>query len=49
MAKAGFVYNPQTAGDDTVTCLYCDLSLSGWGEDDDPLCVPSGSFLMIVY
>ncbi|OSX63298.1 hypothetical protein POSPLADRAFT_1045669 [Postia placenta MAD-698-R-SB12] len=36
MAKAGFVFTPQFAGDDTATCLYCNLSLSGWDEDDDP-------------
>ncbi|OBZ78090.1 Protein bir1 [Grifola frondosa] len=36
MAKAGFVYNPQSPGDDTATCLYCNLSLSGWDVDDDP-------------
>ncbi|EMD31913.1 hypothetical protein CERSUDRAFT_127086 [Gelatoporia subvermispora B] len=37
MAKAGFVYTPQGEGDDTATCLYCNLSLSGWDEDDDPM------------
>ncbi|KAI0053230.1 inhibitor of apoptosis repeat-containing protein [Auriscalpium vulgare] len=37
MAKAGFVYTPQQAGDDTATCFYCHVSLSGWDEDDDPL------------
>ncbi|KAI0305150.1 inhibitor of apoptosis repeat-containing protein [Multifurca ochricompacta] len=37
MAKAGFVFTPQTPGDDTGTCLYCRVSLSGWDEDDDPL------------
>ncbi|CAL1709184.1 unnamed protein product [Somion occarium] len=37
MAKAGFVYTPQAAGDDTVTCFYCGIALSGWDEDDDPL------------
>ncbi|KAH9922542.1 hypothetical protein B0H21DRAFT_766027 [Amylocystis lapponica] len=36
MAKAGFVYTPQHIGDDTATCVYCNLSLSGWVEDDDP-------------
>lgn len=36
MAQAGFVYTPQAAGDDTVTCLYCNLSLGGWEEEDDP-------------
>ena len=39
MAQAGFVYTPQSAGDDTVTCLYCNLSLSGWEKQDDPMCV----------
>ena len=37
MAKAGFTFTPQTLGDDTGTCLYCRVSLSGWDEDDDPL------------
>lgn len=37
MAKAGFVFTPQTPGDDTGTCLYCAVSLGGWDEDDDPL------------
>ncbi|KAH8110315.1 hypothetical protein DFH11DRAFT_799887 [Phellopilus nigrolimitatus] len=37
MAKAGFVYTPQAPGDDTATCFYCDLSLSGWDVEDDPV------------
>ncbi|KAI5990123.1 hypothetical protein EDD15DRAFT_2161271 [Pisolithus albus] len=37
MARAGFVYTPQGAGDDTVTCLYCNLALGGWDKDDDPM------------
>ncbi|KAI0317322.1 inhibitor of apoptosis repeat-containing protein, partial [Amylostereum chailletii] len=37
MAKAGFVYTPSSAGDDNATCLYCNVSLGGWDEDDDPL------------
>jgi len=37
MAQGGFVYTPQTKGDDTVTCLYCNLSLGGWDTDDDPI------------
>ncbi|KAI6025186.1 major facilitator superfamily domain-containing protein [Pisolithus microcarpus] len=37
MARAGFVYTPQGAGDDTVTCLYCNLALGGWDKDDDPI------------
>ena len=40
MAAAGFVYTPQTEGDDTATCFYCDLTLSGWDEDDDPAYAP---------
>ncbi|KAH7921561.1 inhibitor of apoptosis repeat-containing protein [Leucogyrophana mollusca] len=39
MAQAGFVFTPQAAGDDTATCLYCNLSLGGWDASDDPLCV----------
>ncbi|RDB15377.1 Protein bir1 [Hypsizygus marmoreus] len=37
MARAGFVYTPQHAGDDLATCLYCNVSLSGWEADDDPV------------
>jgi len=37
MARAGFVYTPQQSNDDLVTCLYCDISLSGWDADDDPM------------
>ncbi|CCM05862.1 uncharacterized protein FIBRA_08098 [Fibroporia radiculosa] len=36
MAKAGFIYTPQSPGDDTATCLYCNLSLSGWDFGDNP-------------
>ncbi|KAI1798134.1 hypothetical protein LXA43DRAFT_10498 [Ganoderma leucocontextum] len=36
MAKAGFLCIPTEAGDDTSLCLYCELSLSGWDDDDDP-------------
>ncbi|THG96500.1 hypothetical protein EW026_g5340 [Hermanssonia centrifuga] len=37
MAKAGFVYTPQATGDDTASCFYCGVALSGWDEDDDPM------------
>jgi hypothetical protein len=37
MARAGFAYTPQETGDDLATCLYCDVSLSGWDEQDDPM------------
>ena len=37
MAKAGFAYTPSNSPeDDTATCFYCNLSLSGWDADDDP-------------
>ncbi|KZT68955.1 BIR-domain-containing protein [Daedalea quercina L-15889] len=36
MAKAGFVYTPGGAGDDSATCFYCGVALNGWEEDDDP-------------
>ena len=49
MAKAGFVYTPQSAGDDTATCFYCELALSGWEEGDDPLYVVSISFKIATY
>jgi Inhibitor of Apoptosis domain len=39
MALAGFVHTPQSPADDTATCLYCNISLSGWEEDDEPLYV----------
>ena len=41
MAQAGFVYTPQSVGDDTVTCLYCNLALGGWDKEDDPMYVSS--------
>ncbi|GJE86671.1 BIR-domain-containing protein [Phanerochaete sordida] len=37
MAKAGFVFTPEGAEDDTATCFYCHLALGGWEEGDDPL------------
>ncbi|KAF4610571.1 hypothetical protein D9613_007097 [Agrocybe pediades] len=37
MARAGFVYTPQEAGDDLATCLYCDTALRGWVSEDDPM------------
>ncbi|THH17310.1 hypothetical protein EW146_g3474 [Bondarzewia mesenterica] len=37
MSRAGFVYTPQASGDDTATCFFCNISLSGWDADDDPL------------
>ncbi|GLB41611.1 putative baculoviral inhibition of apoptosis protein repeat [Lyophyllum shimeji] len=37
MARAGFVFTPQHVGDDLATCLYCNVALSGWDADDDPL------------
>ena len=36
LAKAGFVCNSESTGDDTAVCLYCKLSLGGWDEEDDP-------------
>ncbi|KAI0360603.1 hypothetical protein OH77DRAFT_1470713 [Trametes cingulata] len=36
LAKAGFVSNASEPGDDTAICLYCNLSLGGWDEEDDP-------------
>ncbi|KAI0674377.1 hypothetical protein C8Q78DRAFT_989329 [Trametes maxima] len=36
LAKAGFVWNATEADDDTATCMYCNISLSGWDEEDDP-------------
>ncbi|KAJ6474671.1 inhibitor of apoptosis repeat-containing protein [Mycena vitilis] len=37
MAHAGFVFTPAEAGDDTGTCLYCQVALGNWDEDDDPM------------
>lgn len=39
MAHAGFVYTAQHPGDDLATCLYCNVSLSGWDTEDDPMYV----------
>ncbi|KAJ8585228.1 BIR-domain-containing protein [Rhizopogon salebrosus TDB-379] len=39
VAHAGFVYTPESKGDDTVTCLYCGVTLAGWDKDDDPMYV----------
>ncbi|KAF9269304.1 BIR-domain-containing protein [Marasmius fiardii PR-910] len=37
MARAGFIYQPtEEKDDDTVVCMYCGVSLSGWDENDDP-------------
>ncbi|KAH9924174.1 uncharacterized protein B0H18DRAFT_1211938 [Fomitopsis serialis] len=36
MAKAGFIYAPGHSGDDSATCVYCELALNGWDKDDDP-------------
>jgi hypothetical protein len=43
MALAGFVHTPQSPADDTATCLYCNISLSGWEDDDEPLYVYLGN------
>ncbi|KAM6497238.1 inhibitor of apoptosis repeat-containing protein [Amanita muscaria] len=37
MAQAGFVWAPQHPGDDLGTCFYCNIALSGWEKDDDPM------------
>jgi hypothetical protein len=37
MAKAGFVYTPQTPIDDSASCLYCGIVLNGWEHGDDPM------------
>ncbi|KAJ7089840.1 hypothetical protein B0H15DRAFT_939121 [Mycena belliarum] len=37
MAHAGFVFTPTETGDDTGTCLYCEIALGNWDEDDDPM------------
>ncbi|KAJ7708824.1 hypothetical protein B0H17DRAFT_916914 [Mycena rosella] len=39
MAHAGFVFTPTEADDDTGTCLYCEIALGNWDEDDDPMYV----------
>ena len=43
MGKAGFVYTPEAEGDDTATCFYCNLALSGWDAEDDPAYVVTAS------
>ncbi|KAF6761781.1 hypothetical protein DFP72DRAFT_1002723 [Ephemerocybe angulata] len=37
LARAGFVLTANFPGDDLATCLYCNVSLSGWDKDDDPM------------
>ncbi|KIJ29112.1 hypothetical protein M422DRAFT_215125 [Sphaerobolus stellatus SS14] len=39
MAKAGFIYAPanKDEDDDTCTCIYCGVELSGWEPSDDPI------------
>ncbi|KAJ7132310.1 hypothetical protein C8R44DRAFT_698736 [Mycena epipterygia] len=37
MAQAGFVFTPVEADDDTGVCLYCNIALGNWDEDDDPM------------
>ncbi|KAJ6561078.1 hypothetical protein DFH09DRAFT_1279334 [Mycena vulgaris] len=37
MANAGFIFTPTEADDDTGTCLYCEIALGNWDEDDDPM------------
>ncbi|KAJ7102974.1 hypothetical protein C8R43DRAFT_1092239 [Mycena crocata] len=37
MAHAGFVFTPTEAGDDTGACLYCNIALGNWDDDDDPM------------
>ncbi|KAL0575581.1 hypothetical protein V5O48_006397 [Marasmius crinis-equi] len=37
MARAGFIYIPSSQGDDTASCAYCGVLLSGWEEEDDPM------------
>lgn len=51
LAKAGFVYTPQESGvqDDTATCFYCDLSLSGWDPEDDPVYVYLSSHFTLTF
>jgi hypothetical protein len=39
MAKAGFVYTPQSQDDDSASCLYCGILLGGWESEDDPMYV----------
>ena len=33
------MWTPLLPGDDLATCLYCNISLSGWEEGDDPMSV----------
>ncbi|KAJ7230663.1 inhibitor of apoptosis repeat-containing protein [Mycena pura] len=45
MAHAGFIFTPVEAGDDTGTCLFCNIALGNWDEDDDPMYVKHVDFL----
>ena len=52
MAGAGFLFTPHEPGDDTARCFYCNIELSGWEPNDDPVYVllisPVGSGLMLL-
>lgn len=37
MAKAGFYYFPNFAGEDFALCPYCGLGLDGWEPSDEPV------------
>ena len=37
IAKAGFLYRPQSTGSDNVVCYLCARQLDGWEEEDDPV------------
>ncbi|RKP10962.1 hypothetical protein THASP1DRAFT_27271 [Thamnocephalis sphaerospora] len=37
MAKAGFIYFPGDAAEDTVVCVHCGISLDGWEPKDNPV------------
>ncbi|KAH8830203.1 hypothetical protein DL96DRAFT_1591991 [Flagelloscypha sp. PMI_526] len=37
LAAAGFIFAPSEPGDDLAACLYCQVALNGWDEDDDPI------------
>ncbi|KAJ1668042.1 hypothetical protein IW140_000793 [Coemansia sp. RSA 1813] len=36
LARAGFYFTPEWAGDDTATCAFCGYALAEWEPDDDP-------------
>lgn len=37
LADAGWKYTPCAGSEDMATCVYCQLALDGWEQNDDPM------------